>query len=525
MEKLLSPLFSFLLIACLSFSATAQPQGALVYKVNLKTLSGDRASVECRLFTRLARPGESSSQPPPDTLRFFLPRIVPGIYGAMNFGQYVYDFQALDAAGRFLPVSQLDTNTWEIHQASTLARVRYTVDDTWDDFEKVFANGFYKSAGSMWRRDSVAVINHNCLVGYFDKLKDWSYEVTYRRPAGFFGATSLLRSSGTDTTDVFRTPSYRALVDAPLLYARPDTATFKVANAEVLVAVYAEQSGQYAASLVPGLRTLLEHQKDYLGGQLPVNRYAFLIYQVNSPRRGNYSFDALEHAQSALFLLMTEGLGSVSGIVRDVATHEFFHIVTPLNIHSQLMEEYDFNQPKQSKHLWLYEGMTEYATIHMPVKQGLEPVEAFLKRVEQKMVESTKFDSTLSLTAMSENALARQDQYYNVYLKGALVGLCLDVHLLSWSDGRYGTQELMPDLAGQLGPGRPFAEDDLFDRITKLTDPTLRDFFRRYVEGIDPLPLAEVFEKTGILWENGHLRVNPEATEVQVKLRRAWLGQ
>lgn len=377
----------------------------------------------------------------------------------------------------------------------------------------------------MWRRDSVMVINHNCLVGYFDKLKDLPYEVTYRHPAGFFGATAQPRKGGTDTTDVFRVRSYRALVDAPLLYSRPDTATFRVANAEILVSVYAEQPGRYAANLVSGVRKLLENQKDYLGGQLPVNRYAFLIYQVNSPRQGDYSFDALEHAQSALFLLMTNDLGSVSGIVSDVAAHEFFHIVTPLNIHSQLIEDYDFNNPKQSKHLWLYEGMTEYATMHMPVKQGQEPVEDFLKRVEKKIWESAKFDSTLSLTAMSENALARQDQYYNVYLKGALVGLCLDVQLRSWSNGHYGTQDLMHDLAAQLGPGKPFAEDDLFDRITKLTDPALRDFFLCYVEGTERLPLMAVFEKTGILWKKGDLRVNPEATEAQVKLRKAWLGQ
>ncbi len=382
------------LLALLSFNATAQPHGAIVCKVDLKTLAGDRASVECRVFSPLPLPGQPVPGPRPDTLRFYLPRIVPGIYGAMNFGQYVHDFQALDAQGKALPVALLDTNTWEIHLAHSLASLHYTVDDTWDDFEKVFANGFYKSAGSMWRRDSVMVINHNCVVGYFDKLKDWPYEVTYQHPVGFFGATAQKRNGGTDMTDVFRVLSYRALVDAPLLYARPDTATFRVANAEVLVAVYAEQPGHYATNLVAGIRSLLEHQKDYLGGHLPVDRYAFLIYQVNSPRPGDYSFDALEHSQSALFLLMTDSLGSVSGIVSDVAAHEFFHIVTPLNIHSQLIESYDFNQPKQSKHLWLYEGMTEYATIHMPVKQGLEPVEDFLKRVEKKMAESTKFDST-----------------------------------------------------------------------------------------------------------------------------------
>src|SRR6185436_8406588 len=139
---------------------------------------------------------------------------------------------------------------------------------------------------------------------------------------------------------------------------------------------------------------------------------------------------------------------------------------------------------KMSKHLWLYEGMTEYATIHMPVKQGLESVEDFLKRVQEKIAQSARYDPTLSLTALSENALNRQDQYFNVYLKGALVGLCLDVRLRRWSNGRYGTQDLMRDLAEQFGPGTlrmegilihgaPFAEDELFDRIAQMTDPSL----------------------------------------------------
>lgn len=508
------------------------PLGILSFEVELKNLLADRAWVECR-FPRMPNvvfrnAGDGSvleKKMQPDTLRYYLPRIVPGIYGAMNFGQYVQGFEAFDTDGKALPVSRVDTNTWEIRGAKSLALVRYSVDDTWDDFEKNFRQDFYKSAGSMWRRDSVMVLNHNCVLGYFEGMKDMPYKVTYHRPAGFFGATALHRQDGTETSDVFVAPSYRALVDAPVLYARPDTAVFKVANAEVLVAVYAEKPGRYAPNLAAGLRTLLEHQKDYLGGRLPVDRYAFLIYQVDSPRHGDRAGDALEHAQSSLYLFMTEGLGSVSDMVRHIAAHEFFHIVTPLNIHSQRIEDYDFNSPKQSKHLWLYEGMTEYAAMHMPVKQGMESVEDFLNTVEEKIRQSAPFDPTLSLTAMSENALARQDQYYNVYLKGALVGLCLDVHLRNWSGGRYGTQELMRDLAKQLGPGHPFAEDELFDRIANMTDVGLRDFFRRYVEGVEPLPLKEVFEQTGILWNGGKLKVDPKAKDYQVQLRKWWLGQ
>jgi predicted metalloprotease with PDZ domain len=44
----------------------------------------------------------------------------------------------------------------------------------------------------------------------------------------------------------------------------------------------------------------------------------------------------------------------------DVVSHEFFHIVTPLSIHSKEIQDFDYNDPKMSQHLWMYEGVTEY---------------------------------------------------------------------------------------------------------------------------------------------------------------------
>jgi predicted metalloprotease with PDZ domain len=40
-------------------------------------------------------------------------------------------------------------------------------------------------------------------------------------------------------------------------------------------------------------------------------------------------------------------------------THEFFHIVTH-SIHSKEIQDFDYNDPKMSEHLWMYEGVTEY---------------------------------------------------------------------------------------------------------------------------------------------------------------------
>jgi hypothetical protein len=59
--------------------------------------------------------------------------------------------------------------------------------------------------------------------------------------------------------------------------------------------------------------------------------------------------------------------------VTDIAAHEFFHVVTPLNIHSEIIEHFNFVMtPVPSRHLWLYEGTTEWAAHAMQLRAGLE---------------------------------------------------------------------------------------------------------------------------------------------------------
>jgi predicted metalloprotease with PDZ domain len=40
--------------------------------------------------------------------------------------------------------------------------------------------------------------------------------------------------------------------------------------------------------------------------------------------------------------------------------HMNFSYRTPLSIHSKEIQDFDYNDPKMSQHLWMYEGVTEY---------------------------------------------------------------------------------------------------------------------------------------------------------------------
>jgi predicted metalloprotease with PDZ domain len=188
--------------------------------------------------------------------------------------------------------------------------------------------------------------------------------------------------------------------------------------------------------------------------------------------------------------------------LRDFAAHEFFHIVTPLTIHSEEIHNFDFNDPKMSKHLWLYEGVTEYFAGNVQVKYGLITPDQYLNILRQKMVTASQFIDDVPFTDISKFTLDKyQDQYYNVYQKGALIGMCLDVNLRKLSDGKYGMQNLVADLAKKFGKTKAFEDEMLFEEITKLTYPEIGEFLKRYVGGAESLPIKETLGLAGVNYE------------------------
>jgi predicted metalloprotease with PDZ domain len=109
----------------------------------------------------------------------------------------------------------------------------------------------------------------------------------------------------------------------------------------------------------------------------------------------------------------------------------------------------------------------------------------------------------MSFTWMSKHVLEEKvhPQYNNVYEKGAVICMCLDIMLRNYSDGAYGTQNLMKDLAKKYGKDRSFNDEDLFGDIEKLTYPQIGEFLRKYVGGHTPLPMKEVLSMVGIDFE------------------------
>lgn len=444
-----------------------------------------------------------------DEVTFYLPKIIPGTYAIADYGRYVTEFRAMDKKGKTLPVEKVNENTWKIRNAKKMVRVSYLVDDTWDT--KTEGPEIFWPAGTNIEAGKNVVINPSGFFGYFEGIKDVPFQFNIARPREFYGSTGLIptqtgtmpknikleKTPGVEkTVDVFTTQDYDELVDSPLMYSKPDTAIIRVANTEVLVGSYSPNNKVTAKQIAESIRDVLKAQAQFLGGKLPVDKYAFIFYFTDQPIM---SYGALEHSYSSFYYMPEMGIDEMNQQVRDFAAHEFFHIVTPLTIHSKEIDDFDFNDPKMSQHLWMYEGVTEYFAGNVQVKYGLITPEEYIGELQEKMLTADQFMDDVPFTEISKFTLEKyHDQYYNVYQKGALIGLCLDLKLLHLSKGKSGLRDLMLKLSEKYGKNKAFDDDELFGIITGMTYPEIGEFFDKHVKGAEPLPLKEVFGYAGI---------------------------
>ncbi|PKB17507.1 peptidase M61 [Flavobacterium sp. 5] len=438
-----------------------------------------------------------------DDITYSLPKTVPGTYSVDDYGKYVADFKAYDSKGNLLTVTKADNNTWSIKKAKSLVKITYLVNDTYDT-EK--GNGFgqddvFSPAGTNIDVNKNFMLNLHGFVGYFQDKKEVPYKVTITHPATLWGATSMIDKDGSSTTDVFDMPLYSELLENPIMYSKADYTTFNVDGMDIQIAVYSPSGKFTAESITPEMKTMMTAQKTFLGKINSTKKYTVILYLSTMSPTDAKGFGALEHP-TATTVVMPEVMPKDELVkqMKDVVSHEFFHIVTPLTIHSKEIQYFDYNAPKMSQHLWMYEGVTEYFANLFQINQGLINEDEFYSRIAEKIQSANAMNDTMPFTTMSANVLTEpyKDQYLNVYQKGALIGMCIDIQIREKSNGKKGILDLMHQLSNEYGVSKPFNDADLFTKITSLTYPEVGEFLTKYVSGPTPIPYYDYLAKVGV---------------------------
>jgi predicted metalloprotease with PDZ domain len=470
-KKLLLTAFALIL-----FTAVNAQSAKLVYTVNVKDSGDDRF----RVTLEVAGLDQMN-----DVYQFA--STAPGTYQTMNIGRFVHDFKAYTKKGKEVAVTKLGENQYQLSDPKKVKKITYTISETWDT--PVDKNVIYKMCGTSIEKDHV-LINGQCVFGYPKGMQSEPLEIKLEYPSEWLVGTALAKTK----TGNYYADNYDKIVDSPILLGRLTKATTTVGGAPVEIYTYSKTDLIKSENLLASMSEMLKSAEAFVV-KLPVDRYTFLFHFENE------SWGAWEHSYSSEYVFEEQPYSEEYGkLITSTAAHEFFHVITPLNIHSELIENFDFVTPTASEHLWLYEGTTEWASDFMQLRYGLMDLNTLFSELKQKLDADSHYDpscslSKLSLTSFSDEG---QKQYGNIYMRGALVAGLLDIRLLELSNGKKGLREVVLELSKKYGPKNSFPEKDMFQIFTQMTYPEIADFFNKYVQNATELPIAEYYAKLGI---------------------------
>ncbi|MEO9477129.1 MAG: peptidase [Cyclobacteriaceae bacterium] len=441
------------------------------------------------------------------------PAVVPGTYNISDIGRFVQNFRAFDAQGNEIGSSQISTNQWEFSSPADLFSITYEVLDIWDN--PVSENPLYRMGATSLEADH-ALINFFGVLGYPVGMKNRQYLVSISKPKSWISGTSLELYK----PNIYTAESYDKLVDSPLLTGLLTQSEVEVDNALIGIYVYSAASTIAADDIEPGLQSIIQDASVFLS-ELPVDRYSF-IFHFEDQLAG-----ALEHSLSSVYVFRDRTISdSYLSLIKSTAAHEFFHIVTPLNIHSEIIADFNFAEATPSAHLWLYEGVTEWASDIMQYRNGSMDLNVLLSELSSKYSVYDRFDKEITLEEISLTSYTPEgnEQFINVYNHGALVAYMLDLHLLDLSNGSYGLRELILDLIEQYGPDRSFDDKQFFDVVVDMTYPEVETFINDYIRGSKQLNINEYFNKIGIehLDETNTFHLIETPSEHQSNLMTVW---
>ena len=492
-------LLPFFLLIVMSCKSTLLPidieNNVLQYQIDLVDVVDDKIKITLEVPEILI-----------DTINYYMPKIVPGTYQNNDFGRFVENFVALDINNKPLKVRKYGNNQWKIGNAKTLRKISYWVNDTFDTEDE---HNVFSPTGSNIIVNKNFILNLYAFIGYFEKSEEIKYNVAIKYPSNMSASTSLPKKTTNTTslnqnayTDHYFLKRYADLVDSPIMYTIPDQETFEINDINVLLSVYSPNNKHKASKLMPQIKETIRAQKFFLEGMKVTKHYSILLYLSTSSTEDARGFGALEHHTSTL-VVMPESLSKekLKVALTDVVSHEFFHIVTPIQLHSEKIHNFDYNQPEMSQHLWLYEGTTEYFSMIFQIRQGLINKKDFYNRILEKIEASEIFNTPFSFAELSTNVLKEpyNTKYGDVYQKGALISMCIDILLREQSNGEEGILDLIKKLSSQYGSSTPFKDDELINIIEEIPEVNVANFLKEHVLKNTPIDYSYYLEKVGLI--------------------------
>lgn len=425
-----------------------------------------------------------------------LPVWAPGSYLVREFSKNINLVKAFDQNGNSIEVEKKTKNSWKLKiNGNKKIVVKYEV-----------------YAFELSVRTSFLDLSHGFVSGtgvfmYVDAHQNNSGTLAIYPHATFNKITTALPKSLIYEKQVgveyFKFENYDQLVDCPIEIGNQVVFDFMAAGVKHTVAMYGE--GNYdIPSLKIDMAKVIEAETAVFG-ENPNKEYVFIVHNVVDGQGG------LEHMNSTTLSVnrWTYSTPKNSDFLNLVA-HEYFHLWNVKRIRPFELGPFDYSQENYTTLLWVMEGFTSYYDELILRRIGTYSQEDFLTKLQSSInyVEGTvgarvqpvahaSFDAWVKAYRPTENSANTSMTYYS---RGSILAAIFDVMIIKQSKGKQGLDHFLKHLYVKFykGLNRGFSDVEFKAELEKFVGKDLSDFYKKYINGTEILPYAEIFDNVGL---------------------------
>ena len=301
------------------------------------------------------------------------------------------------------------------------------------------------------------------------------------------------------------------LIDTPLEAGPHSVQSFTVRDVPHRLVIWAGAAGDE--------QWLLQRHPQLLADLTAVCAACCQLMGVDRPASGDYlvilhlldeGYGGLEHDDSTVLVYGRRNLEKPDGYRRflQLVAHEYLHQWNVRRLRPEQLTPIDYHIAPVVPSLWFAEGVTSYLDQFLPLSAGLSDADALLsdlgedlsryKLAPGRLVQSLRSSSEEAWVKLYKADAYAPDSQISYYLKGAVISLCLDLHLRARSGS------LMEVLRGLwLSHGRwrrGYSEADLVQAFSAEA-PELQQQLPRWLHSLDDPDLDGYLSGVGLALE------------------------
>lgn len=421
------------------------------------------------------------------SLDLALPTWAPGWYVIKDYSKNVLRFKITDANGKWIQPRMTKKQTWRVdtkgikqlrvdydYEATVLGLNEAKITKDWAFFTGI---EFFLEA-----------------VGHRNEQSTLKFQL----PAGWKLMTPLKDTADPNT---FIAADYDTLVDAPAMMGNIDIVPYTAeGKPHYLVSVPAGSFNAEKSKKFTEMLAGVVSSNSKLFGGLPYDKYiSFYFFQ---PAESNAS-GALEHLNSFV-AFAPAGVNSTPEQVIGTAAHEYFHLWNVKRIRPAEMWPYDYSRENETPLLWVSEGFTNYYGVVGTYRAGITSKQNFLERAADAAegVESSEERNYIPPASASVSTWAGYDTPVafgiSYYTQGQNLAALLDLSIRNDTNGSKSLDDVMRTLYKDFyQKGRGFSTDDLLGVINRSSGKNYKDFFDKYVFGVDVPDYDKIYGYAG----------------------------